>query len=286
MLTSMKNLLLIVFTLLIFTNCTNNDHQNLVGITEVADEELLSEAETSLLHKPGAFVRSSNNPSNTFQESNTKVIRSGNLTMQIEDFEVFSNALKLILENQKAYTTTSNQNDTDNRFEATYTIRVPADNFDQLFQEIQKLAKKVEFQQINQRDVTEQFIDLTARLKNRKSLEQRYLQLLKQTKNINEIIRIEQQLNNIRSEIESQEGRLKYLNSQVDLSTIYLTVYFKKPYTYEPGDRQSFGQRFLKSLEDGWSRLVNGALWFISIWPIWLIILFLFTYWKLKKNKG
>ena len=279
----MKNLLLILLALLFFTNCTHNDQQNFQKLAEAPDEEPLEMADAAFSARPGSSRFSRNNSSGQFQESDAKIIQSGSLTLQIEDFEVFSNALKPVMENHKAYTTTSNQNDTDNRFEATYTIRVPADHFDMLFQEIQKLAKKVEFQQINQRDVTEQFIDLTARLKNRKSLEQRYLQLLKQTKNINEIIRIEQQLNNIRSEIESQEGRLKYLNNQVDLSTIHLTVYFKKPYTYEPGDHQGFGQRFLKSLEDGWSRLVNGALWFISTWPVWLIVLLLFVYWKSKK---
>ena len=86
------------------------------------------------------------------------------------------------------------------------------------------------------------------------------------------MLNIERQLNQVRSEIESQEGRLKYLNDQVDMSTIQLNAYEVKPYVYEPENQDNFGQRILKSLANGWAGFINGIMWLIGLWPLILVI--------------
>ena len=75
------------------------------------------------------------------------------------------------------------------------------------------------------KDVTEEYTDVVIRLKNKKEAEKRFLEILKQTKTIKEILDVEEHLREIREEIESKEGRLKFLNDQVSYSTINLSIY-------------------------------------------------------------
>jgi hypothetical protein len=206
------------------------------------------------------------------QAAETKIITSANLTIEVASIEKFNEALKAALATYEATITSENRNDYDRRMESSFTIRVPSSNFQSLFNALKPFGEKIENQSINSQDVTEQFIDLESRLKNRKALEERYREILKQAKNINDILNIERQLNQVRSEIESQEGRLKYLNDQVDMSTIQLTAYEIKPFTYEPEESDGFGQKLLKALGDGWRGLIGGIVWLISLWPIALVI--------------
>ena len=73
---------------------------------------------------------------------------------------------------------------------------------------------------IDSQDVTEEYIDITARLKTKKELEARYLELLKKANKVEEIVSIEKEIGNLRSDIESIEGRLRYINNAVAYSTL------------------------------------------------------------------
>lgn len=214
----------------------------------------------------------------------TKIITSASLNLEVQNLETFEAELKTLLSQFKASINNQSRNDYDRRMESNFTIRVPSSNFDQLFEALKPLAKKVENQSINLQDVTEQFIDVESRIKNRKALEERYRELLKQAKNVNDILTIERQLNQIRSEIESQEGRLKYLNDQVDMSTIQLNAFEIKPFVYEPEPTDGFGQQILKSLSDGWNRLIHLVIWVISLWPFALVIGFVIFLFKRRRK--
>jgi flagellar biosynthesis chaperone FliJ len=203
----------------------------------------------------------------------TKIITTGSVTMEVVNITRFNDELKGIIAKYDATITNENSNDYDRRLESNYTIRVPKLTFKTFFDVLKPMAKKIESQSINSQDVTEQFIDIESRLKNRKALEERYREILREAKNVNDMLNIERQLNQIRSEIESQEGRLKYLNDQVDMSTIQLTAYQIKPYTYEAEETDGFGQKIKKSIADGWSSLIGGIIWVISLWPLALIIM-------------
>lgn len=214
------------------------------------------------------------------QQTDSKVIKTANLQLEVASLDNFSTSIKSLLEKFEAYTTNENQSNVERRSEVSMTIRVPASGLELLLDEIGELGKSIESQSISQRDVTEEFIDMETRLENRKALEARYRQLLSQARNVNETMQIERQLNNLRSEIESQEGRLKYLSNQVELSTLFLTAFEKKPYIYKPEDQDSFGQRILKSLSKGWQSVVDTVIWLFSLWPLAILFLAIVIYWK------
>jgi hypothetical protein len=97
-----------------------------------------------------------------------------------------------------------------------------------------------------------------------------FLQSMKKARTINEILEVQQYLRTIREEIESYEGRLKYLSDKVTYSTVNLTFYEKSNVVQiEPG--RSFGSRFVEALDWGWKGLVSFFLGLIYIWPLLLI---------------
>jgi hypothetical protein len=125
---------------------------------------------------------------------------------------------------------------------------------------------------INTRDVTTEFIDLESRLENKREYLARYRELLKQAKTVKDILEIEQQIRVIVEEIESSEGRLKYLSDQVSYSTLSLTLTKEKGYTFHPAVKGSFAERLKRSLHGGWNGLVSFALVLIRLWPAWIIL--------------
>jgi len=107
---------------------------------------------------------------------------------------------------------------------ATLTIRVPANRFDDALTALKKLDGDVVASNVSAKDVTDQIVDLQARLTAAQALEQRYLQILAQAKTVDEILRVESTLANTRTQIEQLKAQQKTLNDQVAFSTITLSV--------------------------------------------------------------
>ena len=107
--------------------------------------------------------------------------------------------------------------------QATITIRVPQDQFFVALDKLQGLGT-VQSQNLSTQDVTEQFIDLQARLKSAQAEEQSLLALLDKAQTVGDIISIQQQLTEVRSQIEMLQGQINYIQGRVDMSTITVTL--------------------------------------------------------------
>lgn len=195
-----------------------------------------------------------------------KLIKNGELTFETSDVKKTKAAVDAICKELNAYISNENQNNFDERLQYNQIIRVSADKFDVLVQKIEAEASAVKTKNVNTQDVTEEFIDVEARLKTKKELEARYREILKQAKTVEEIISIESQIANVRSEIESMEGRLKYLNSQVAYSTLNLSYY------ETVGTDFGFGSKLGKALGSGWDYFLVFLIGLVNIWPFLILI--------------
>jgi hypothetical protein len=131
-------------------------------------------------------------------------------------------------------------------------------------------------------DVTEEFIDVEARLKAKKDLEARYLELLKLAKRVEEMLSIESQLSNVRAEIESMQGRLNFLRNQVDYSTIKISYYELTGVDF------GFASKFVHSLRNGWDNLLSFLIAVVNVWPFVLLLaggIFLFARYRKKVRR-
>jgi len=209
-----------------------------------------------------------------------KLIKEGRVEFETNNL---SSARKTIFEavgKYNAYVSSDQEFKSPGRMSNTFVIRVPAGNFDNLLKDATQGIEKFESKEINVKDLTEEFLDIQARLKTKKELEARYLELLKQAKNVIEILEIEKQIGQLRSEIESIEGRLKYLQNKVSYSTLTITVYESVP------NQTEFGQKFKNALRNG----LNNLIWFFvgltNIWPFILIgigLIFVIRFYRKKK---
>ncbi len=160
------------------------------------------------------------------------------------------------------------------------TIRIPAQHFDMLLDSVSANARKVVFKNINSRDVTEEFIDLEARLSTKKDLENRYKELLQKAVKVEEMLAIEREMGALRSEIESMEGRYKYLKNQVSFSTLDITYYEKVTKT------TGFGSKFIDALGTGWDILLAVLIGLASLWVFIIIgVVVVFFFIKRRRTK-
>ena len=208
----------------------------------------------------------------TVQVENQKIIRNGSMSISVKNALETRNTLNAIFEKYKAYVGNEHLNNSDYQTIYTIQIRIPADQLDGLVKELEALDGTVTFKSIEARDVTEEYIDLETRLANKKAYVEQYRSLLKNAKTIEDILKVQEQIRVLEEEIESVTGRLKYLNNQVDLSTLELTITETKDYVYRAEKRINFFERLKQSLSGGWYAFVNFVIYLVVLWPFWILL--------------
>jgi hypothetical protein len=168
----------------------------------------------------------------------------------------------------------SNQSEQRDNFRITnnLSIRVLSQNFDGLVNGIGSLAKQLNYKNVHLQDVSEEYTDVAARLKTKREVEQRYLDILRTAKTIKDVLAVEEQLRTIREEIESSEARLKYMDDRVSYSTISLEIYEELEYNASAPLQNGFGHKLLSALTNGWNGLLATIIGLVHIWPFLLAI--------------
>jgi len=200
-----------------------------------------------------------------------KIIRNGNLTIESKDLKSSRTRLDTLVSFYAGYISSESFNDQEDQLSYNITCRIPAEKFDLFITGVESGPDKVISKSVNANDVTEQYYDVKIRLENERQVEKRYLELLAQAHTVKDILDIEEKLGKVRQEIESKEGRLRYLDDRIAYSTLTIWIYQKKDRKYEPADRDGFGQRLKKSLHKGWQGFIDFILFFLRIWPLWIV---------------
>jgi hypothetical protein len=108
--------------------------------------------------------------------------------------------------------------------QAQVTIRVPAAELNRTLEQLRAVGTKVKGEQLSSRDVTEEFSDLSAQLRNLQAVETQYLALLQQARTVDEILKVRQRLDEIRGQIERLQGRIEFLRRQSDLAAVTISL--------------------------------------------------------------
>jgi hypothetical protein len=217
-----------------------------------------------------------------------KIIRDGSMEIRVNNLQEGKNNVDTLVMKFKAYYSNETFNNMDYAKGYTLNIRVPSASLDQFIAAIESGTGEVVFKNISSRDVTEEFIDLETRLINKMKYLVRYGDLLKQAKTVKDILEIEEKTRLIEEEVESVQGRLKFLNNQVDYSTLNLQINKKNDYSAYSQNKGNFFDRLKMSVVKGWFGLVSFFLFLLRIWPFWLIlavvVYFIRKFWKRKKG--
>ena len=216
-----------------------------------------------------------------------KLVKTGGIDFESENIEEDYKKIREILPKYRAYIEHEDQSKSAYRINYSVTIRVPSEVYDTLFIQLSALAFRLENRYSNVQDVTEQYYDLQTRIKNKKALEQRYVKLLDKASEIKDILEIEKNINQVRTDIERLQGQFNLLGKKVSLSTINLSFFEELPYVHDASNRKSFGSRILSSLNNGWQGFLSFLVGITSLWPFILALIggiYFFRKWKSKQT--
>jgi hypothetical protein len=215
-----------------------------------------------------------------------RIIYSAIIDLVVTDFGVGSKKFQQIVDDHGGYIAKSDVGEVSGeRRRATWTLRIPVAKFRDAMDALGQIGHAVNTKHDSQ-DITDEFYDLEARVKNKRVEEERLLEHLKKsTGKLDEILTVERELTRVRGEIESAQGRLQKLTKLSELTTIVVSMTEQKDYvpatapTYSSSLGQTFGDSVhaLSSLFKGiglviaalvpWSPfvLVGAAIMYVTI---------------------
>lgn len=214
-----------------------------------------------------------------------KIIKNATLRFESDDLSATADNIYNGVKKYKAQLQNDAEGKTNYSLTRTMTVRIPAQYFEAFLADIGKGVKYFDTKEISSEDVTEQYMDAEARIKAKKVLEQRYLELIGKAKKVSEILEIEKELSAIREEIEAKEGQLRYMQSRVALSTVNIEFY--KTTAQQPDATVSYGSKMWNAVKSGFNGISSFFIGLLYIWPFILIfvIAFFIIRKKLKKKK-
>ena len=214
-----------------------------------------------------------------------KIIKNAHVTLELKDYNAYNAALHNKLKSYGAYVAQEQQTQSDDQIANILSVKVPVDKFDDLMNSLSGDGIKVLEKTVSTEDVTGQVVDTRARIEAKKEIRARYIELLKQSKSMKDILEVQREINGIQEDIESATGRVSYLTNSSSYSTINLRYY----QFLNGADEQTLQPGFMSKIADAFKNggsLVSGILLFlVSIWPLLAGGLLVFIYWKKLRVK-
>jgi hypothetical protein len=164
-----------------------------------------------------------------------KIIRNCDLTLETDSPSDGLRKITSIAEQHGGFVVTSEfkHNDGAGQTKPTQTVtvvaRVPASQFNSALEQIRSAGNRVVQEKVSGQDVSEEYLDLEARIRTKKALEAQFLEIMKQARKVSDALEVQSQLADVRTEIERFEGRRRFLENQSALSTITVTLQMPQP---------------------------------------------------------
>ena len=191
--------------------------------SQLAERRSVSQAKSSDPNQPtttNVSFNEANAANEAAQAIERKIIRNANLTVEVASPIESQRQISSIAESHGGFVVTSEmtqQTSEDNSkpsVSVNLVVRVPAAQFDSVVQAIRAAGSRVLQEKRTGQDVTEEFIDLEARIKNQRALETQFLEIMKRAGKVEEALEVQRQLAEVRTEIEKLEGRKRFLENQ------------------------------------------------------------------------
>ena len=159
-----------------------------------------------------------------FTATSRMIVRTGDMNLKVSDVAETLEQIKAIAQSLGGYVVHSDWQGGKMENTANISIRVPTAEYDAATMSLRDLAIEVLYESTYAEDVTEEYTDLDAQLRNLKATENRYLELLEKAETVEDMLKVEEKLSETRGRIEHIQGRMKYLEqtSATSLISIYL----------------------------------------------------------------
>lgn len=208
------------------------------------------------------------------------IIKKGNMSLVVDDVSIAVDQVAQFTTEQGGFVVTSNIQKTSYRPSGFVTVRIPSDVFDTGLDAIRALGD-VQSERVDGRDVTEEYIDLEAQKTNLEATEAQFLTIMRQAVKIQDILSVQRELTNVRSQIERLEGRMKFLKESAAFSS--LTVHLSSDPEDLPILDDSDAWKPLATIKDAVRELrdigisiADAIIWVVVYIPLWIGLLIVF----------
>lgn len=294
--------------LCLFTSCENRNQKSFAvnDITTVKqeDENKQEPSEAFIPPSPGnneEDQQNANNSDTVFQKEkkqipktipqaridwDKKIIKTAALNAEVKDYNSYYSSLREKVRSIGGYVAQEEQSQSEYKIENSLTVKVPVDQFDEALSLLTSGTVVINERKITSNDVTTEIVDTRSRMEAKKQVRERYIDLLKQAKNMPEILSVQSEINGIQEEIESATGRISYLNHASVFSTINFTFYQVLDVAAKEKQEPSVLGKIGHSFKIGWVWAVDFIVTLIAVWPFllfsWIAFLLIRKYKRLK----
>lgn len=250
---------------------------------------------------PGEIVYDTGAPAADTDVYNRLVIKNAEISLLVENSDVAIDGVTQLVGDVRGYIVSSQIWYQDyygtNYKHATITIGIPADQFEVVLRRLRNLSIRVLNETASGQDVTDQYVDLQSQLTNLEATRDRIKSFLEQAQNVDEALRINQQLSEIEAQIEQVKGKMNYLSDRSAFSTITISIEPDLPViaptatptpmptaTPTPWDAGKTFDKSTKTLTNAYQSIVEFLIWFFIVlvpilfppvfigWLIWRLI--------------
>ena len=220
-----------------------------------------------------------------------KLIRYLDYTIETKEFDTFVQELGELVSTAKGYVEQSEVSQDEaqsyaqgKRF-ASYTLRIPADGLEAFKQELQEKGT-ITRQSERVEDVTLNYVDVESHITALKTEQDSLLKMLEQADTIETILAIQNQLTQVRYQLESYESQKRTYDNDINYSTVYVYV---QEVERESQNTDTYGGELLEKLSGNFHGILTGlrsfSLWFLGAMPYWILLGLLFlVFWVVYKK--
>ncbi|GHI01402.1 DUF4349 domain-containing protein [Neobacillus kokaensis] len=222
------------------------------------------------------------------------VIYHADLRLRVKKFEQTVRNIEEMAAKYGGYIAESNiTREGKEQLSGMITIRIPQKHFQDFLDDAEGKAAEVLQRNITGQDVTEEYVDLQSRLKSKRVVEERLLSFMKNATKTEDLLKISNDLAVVQEEIETIEGKIKYLENQTSYSTVTLTLYENQVIVPDIGDDQlntweKTKKQFMKSTNLLLTGISSLVVFIFGNLPILVILLLIggIIYYSYKRNKN
>ncbi|HUU08870.1 MAG TPA: DUF4349 domain-containing protein [Dehalococcoidales bacterium] len=235
---------------------------------------------------PGKDYTSEGMPGTTQERM---IIRTGDMSLVVADVMQARDGVAQLAVSLNGYVVSSRIWGEEQEMRGQISIRVPDEQFEPALTKLRELAIRVNSESTDSQDVTEEYIDLEARLKNAEATESQYLTLLDRATKVEDILNIYDSLSRVRTEIEQIKGRMQYLERTTSMS--YISVRLEPEATARPLARAGWSmleefKSAIRGIAVFGQWLGTVAIWLVIFVPLWGAIIGVIYYLRRRRKKA
>jgi len=260
-----KTVFLISVSVFLLVACSSNSESSKSG-SKSSSYDMASNGKATEQSSLNQSEKAKQEVKKNLEVQSRKVIYNASLNMEVKHLPDVQENIRDLASQMGGYIVDQRMNEeTKERQEGYLTVRIPQKQFQAFLSKVKPLGVKVENQSISGQDVTEEYVDLQSRLQSKKLTEKRLTQFMNEAKDTKTLLEISNELSKVQEEIEMLEGKIKYLDNQVDFSTVTINLFENK--VVVPGLEKNQLNTWEKTKQQ-FMKSINFLVSFLS----WLIV--------------